>query len=299
MHRLFFIGILILFFEVRLEAQQKYQFYLKDEQVESKRVDFNLKASSGMWTITPETFLNGVEEHYYPLNIKGETTDEYSPNFDYQNGNKVCYCIFEVKDDEDKGIGNSLLGWHSPEKDGQWQVVLCRNYAYRMDLDYAIGMANIDLSSVPVENFMLETGSATIQMEYQPEEINPIVMDTFMIKVELGAVKIKRLNLSRARHIIAKVGLGKLSLDFTDELMDSSEVHAMVGAGTLEILLPSKDLPFIVYLKGSPLCRIKLPKSLEKIEDDVYASNAYLEEPEKAMSFSIDVSMGNLSLKLK
>ena len=66
-------------------------------------------------------------------------------------------------------------------------------------------------------------------------------MDTFMVSVDLGDVEIERLSLARAKNILAEVGFGSLVLSFDELPQRASEIWARVGAGSLEINLPTEE----------------------------------------------------------
>jgi hypothetical protein len=122
-------------------------------------------------------------------------------------------------------------------------------------------------------------------------------MDTFFVKVEVGSVNVKQLHLAKSQVILAEVGFGNLSLDFSGKPLVSNKVKCSVGAGNLEIGLPSPEVPLLVKVSDSWLCSIQLSKSLKKIGDNKYANGAYAQSPKNALMFDLDVSMGKIILK--
>ncbi|MEJ0054893.1 MAG: hypothetical protein WDN75_04140 [Bacteroidota bacterium] len=44
-------------------------------------------------------------------------------------------------------------------------------------------------------------------------------MDTFFVKVDLGSLNVKQMNLSRSKVVMAEVGFGNIFLDFSNKPM--------------------------------------------------------------------------------
>jgi hypothetical protein len=53
----------------------------------------------------------------------------------------------------------------------------------------------------------------------------------------------------------------------------------------------------VVKIKDSWLCSIKMPANLKKTSSNTFANEAYLKDPSNALSFDLDVSMGNIIFK--
>ena len=119
-------------------------------------------------------------------------------------------------------------------------------------------------------------------------------MDTFKVSVDLGDVEIERLNLARAKNIIAEVGIGTLVLDFEEQPVTSSAVWARVGAGALEINLPEDQTPIIIKMKDTSYRKFKIPKGFSEIRDNVFVSGSYDPDAENLLEFNIDLSMGSV-----
>ncbi|MDQ3393930.1 MAG: hypothetical protein M3512_07455, partial [Bacteroidota bacterium] len=124
-----------------------------------------------------------------------------------------------------------------------------------LDLQYKLGHADIDLSGLAVSGLKVNTGSADVRIGYSAE-MNQIEMDTFAVKVELGSLIIGKCNFSRAKNMIAEVGLGNLLLDFSTPSQMKGNVNLNVGAGKLEVILPKIQNPTIIYSNNSPLCHV-------------------------------------------
>ncbi|MEL7004084.1 MAG: hypothetical protein AAFN93_15300, partial [Bacteroidota bacterium] len=126
---------------------------------------------------------------------------------------------------------------------------------------------------------------------------NQVAMDTFKVDVDMGTVNVKRINMSKASHVLADIGFGNLSLDFSDIPEVKSNIVGSVGAGNLVIVLPEEDTPVIVKVNDSWLCRVKLSKSFVRKGRNTYVSKTYDENAPNLLSFDLDVSMGSIVFK--
>ena len=114
------------------------------------------------------------------------------------------------------------------------------------------------------------------------------------MKVDLGSVNVKNLNMSRARYMLADVGFGNMTLDFRSRPLVSNIIKGSVGAGNLTVLLPPSDTPVLVKIKDSWLCSVKIPSQFHKVSENVFANAAYTKDAKNSLTFDIDVSMGNI-----
>jgi hypothetical protein len=176
-----------------------------------------------------------------------------------------------------------------------WDLYLSKEKPMRLQLNYAIGDASVDLSDLPIEQLKITTGSADVNVSYLEGRYNLVQMDTFFVKVDLGSLTVKKMNYARARTVIADVNFGALILDYSRQVDISSQVYASVGAGNLIIGLPKdKDIPVIINIHNSPLCHVKLPREFRKKEKHVYVSESYREDINHVLSFNLDVAVGQI-----
>jgi hypothetical protein len=122
-------------------------------------------------------------------------------------------------------------------------------------------------------------------------------MDTFFVKVDLGSINVKNINLSRSRFVQADVGFGNMTLDFSNKPMVENTIKGSIGAGNLTIILPNADTPVLVKIQDSWLCSVKVPTSLKKIAANTFANAAYTEGGKTSLTFDLNVSMGNIVFK--
>jgi hypothetical protein len=170
---------------------------------------------------------------------------------------------------------------------------------YSLDLDYGLGNANVDLAGLSISKLKINTGSADVNVSYSSDMQNKVDMDTFYIKVDMGSLTARQLNLTRSKLVLADVGFGNMLLDFSDKSNMGHRVKGTVGAGNLIIHLPANEVPVIVRITDSWLCSVSLSHNLKKIGDNTFANAAYSKNPKGALSFDLDVSMGKIVFKDK
>lgn len=282
--------LLVNFFSV---FGQESKHYRVDENENVEAVSFTLTATSGTCTIKPT-------KSKHPVNIFGNPlADGVTPVFDTWMEGGIQEVNFAIKQDEPIGIGTklsySVFNNESKVEENQWFVYLSEFTPMFLNLNYGFGEADVDLSDTMIKQLKINTGSADVQVRYSPGKMNKIEMDTFMVSVDMGSLNVKRVNLSKAKVIIAEVGFGSLRLDLSEKSVMRSHISASVGAGNLVIAVPKTNTPIVVYIDNSPLCHILFDKSFRQIQPNVYANESYNESAKNLLTFDLDVALGKIS----
>jgi len=274
---------------------QLKKFYSIKNESTFDTVDFLLKATSGTYFIKPSHDPD-------PLSIYGNPSfADVNPTFYSNTHGKTNHVMLDLQDYNQKGLSHtitySMFAANEKEEKNFWKIYLNDEKVYRLKLLYGVGNAYVNLSSLPVSNFKIITGSADVNVRYDEQMANQCPMDTFYVKVDFGTVWVRKIQLSRARHVIAEVGFGTAVLDFSEAMSEECFVNATVGAGNLKILLPKNDFPAIVYFKGSPLCNISLAGGFEEVDQDTYVNASYTPDAKNLLEFNIDVALGNITFE--
>ncbi|MFY0601559.1 MAG: hypothetical protein JXR03_17925 [Cyclobacteriaceae bacterium] len=257
-------------------------------------INFSLEASSGNCLIQPSN-----DEHG-PLNIYGNPDlEKVNPSFKALVANNTCDVNLSLQEFKSTDIGDgiflAMLGGNSSSDNNYWKILFDNSMIYKLDLNYGFGRADVDLSGTSVKDLKIKSGSADVLVDYSERTPNPIAMDTFLIKVDMGSLVAKNIDCANASCVIANVGFGRALLDFSGPLKNKCMVKASVGAGNLDIYLPSSDIPIIIYMKDSPLCGIKMVPGFERVERDVFVNMGYSASAENLLTFDLDVAMGNVA----
>lgn len=278
-------------------GQIKKQFSVENT-AHCDRVNLHLKAKTGNCYIRPS-------QNTDLLNIySNQELEEYGHSFSQEVNGKTCNVKLSLDQEGVQGVGRKISYQvfgdnESAVIDKVWKVYLTEEKPYTLDLDYGLGNANIDLSGLSISRLKIKTGSADVNVSYASGIENTVEMDTFFVKVDLGSVNVKQLNLLRSRVVLADVGFGNMMLDFSDTPDVSNNVKGSVGAGNLIILLPDKETPILVKITDSWLCSVNLTRGLKKIGNNTFANAAYTRDTKNAITFDLEVSMGKITFKEK
>lgn len=274
-------------------AQLK-KFYTIKESAEFDTVDFYLKATA------TNCLLKQADADNNPLTIYGNPNlDKINPTFASKVKNRTCKAKLVLDEYNSSGFGDSFsMAVSRSDKDNDfWKVNLNKNEIYRLNLIYGFGNADVNLTGSSVQRMKIKSGSADIVVGYDDGNMNPIQMDTFFVKADFGSIVAKRMDLTRAKNVITKIGFGNVLLDFDREMKERCSIDASVGAGNLEILLPRDGTPIIIEIRDSPLCAVKLADGFEEVEKNVFVNMSYDANAKNLLSFNVDVALGMVRFK--
>jgi hypothetical protein len=274
-------------------GQIKKQFTV-ETPVACESIRLSLRANSGNCYIKPS-------QNPEILNVfSNQDEASYSHNFRKEIVGQTCEVYLNLEEEQSAGISQSFsANFFGSEKEGGdklWKMYLTESKPYDLEMNYGVGSANVDLSGLSIQKLKINTGSANVNVGYSSLE-NKVDMDTFYVKVDLGSVNVKNLNLSKTKNMIADVGFGNMYLDFSNKPLVSNSIKGSVGAGNLTIILPTDDVPVLIKIHDSWLCSVTMPKSLKKVGDNTFANAAYSKGATQVLSFDLDVSMGSITFK--
>ena len=280
-----------------LSGQVKKQFSVEEKE-ECESVVLSVKAKTGNCFIRPS-------QNTEILNVySNQNMEDYAHALTNIVKNKVCLVNLALKQDAQRGIGEKIsyqmMGSDvNSAPDKFWKLYLTDLKPYILDLNYGLGNANVDLSGLSIQKLKINTGSADVSVGYAQGLQNKVEMDTFFVKVDMGSLSVKNINLSRSKLVLAEVGFGNILLDFSDKPLVSCDVKGSVGAGNMVIILPDDNIPVLVKINESWLCSISLNKSLKKIAPNTFANASYSSNSKDPITFDLDVSMGKITFRDK
>jgi hypothetical protein len=237
-----------------------------------------------------------------PIHIFSKLTKvNILPSFSQSIANQVLYAQLVHRNVESENLGKSLsyklFSTTNEDFDHNWDIELNSNFLYDLHFNFGIGIANLDLSNLPISNCIINTASADVKLDYSKKIANSVKMDTLMVTINMGSLEAKNINFSNAKEMFFEINYGILDMVFSGPVPDKTNIHAIVGAGKVNLELPSSDQPFIIMVKSTPMCRTNIPKHLKDIGNKTYISKNYSENAENLMTFTIDVSVGSVTIK--
>ncbi|HEX7016812.1 MAG TPA: hypothetical protein VF191_14995 [Cyclobacteriaceae bacterium] len=274
-------------------GQVKRQFNV--ENTESCRtISLSVRANRGNCYIKPS-------QNSDILNVfSNQDAQSFSHNFTKEIRNQTCYVSLTLEEDVSGGFGRTIstrvFGQPESRSDKYWKMYLTDMKPYILELNYGMGQAHVDLSGLSIRRLKITTGSADVNVGYESLE-NHIDMDTLYVKADLGTVNVSNINFSRARNVLADVGFGNMTLDFSGQPLVTNNVKGSVGAGNLTIILPDNSVPVLVKVRESWLCSVSISGNLKSIGNNTYVNEAYQMNPRNPLQFDLDVSMGNIIFK--
>jgi hypothetical protein len=275
-------------------GQMKRQFTVENSDA-CQSVNLHLKANSG------DCFIKAGHNSEILNVFSNQDQSSYSHQYSKEIVGNACQVYLNFENAHSQSIGRTIstrmFGDHASNDNKIWKMYLSDTKPYNLELEYGIGNAHVDLSGLAIKKLKINTGSADVSIGYSSLE-NKIDMDTLSVKVDLGSLRMKNLNLSRTRYTSADVGFGNMTLDFSaNPPLVGNHIEGSVGAGNLTIILPSAPTPVIVTINDSWLCSVKIPDGMKKIRANTFANAAYREDSTNALVFDLDVSMGNIIFK--
>jgi hypothetical protein len=275
-------------------GQIKKQFTVENNQA-CEDIRLHLKANSGNCYIKPS-------QNQEILNVfSNQDETAYAHNYSKETKGKTCEVHLNLEEINSEGIGQTISTRMFGSSEGTnsnkiWKMYLTDSKPYSLELNYGVGNAHVDLSGLAITKLKINTGSADVSVGYNAMG-NQVDMDTFFVKVDLGSLAVRNLNLSRARFMVADVGFGNMTLDFSDTPLVSNRIKGSVGAGNLVIVLPASETPILIRIHDSWLCSVKLPEGLKKIKENTFVNEAYKKDAYNLLTFDLDVSMGSILFK--
>lgn len=278
-------------------AQVKKQFVVENT-AGCELIRLSLKANSSNCFIKPS---QGTEA----LTVfSNQSEQEFSHRLAKTSMGNQCFVNLEVEEQGDKSISQSISARMFNTSEGSintsnkfWKMYLSNSKPYALEMTYGIGSANIDLSGLAIKKLKINSGSADVVVNYISGVENQVEMDTFFVKVDLGSVMVKNISFAKAKVMLADVGFGNMTLDFSQKPLIGNTIKGSVGAGNLIILLPTDQTPVFVHIKDSWLCSIKMPATLKKTGENTFATANYTKGDKQAIVFDLDVSMGSIMFK--
>jgi hypothetical protein len=277
-----------------VEAQITKEFIVKETEG-FNLVKFDFSSYKGNSLIRKNTFGQPIRVHAHLATVN------ILPTFSHTIAGGVLNAHIEHQNTASESLGKSLsyrlITGSNESYDHDWFIDLNSSFLYDLNFDFGLGKASFDLSYLPISKCKIKTASADVALDYSGRFLNVAPMDTMMVVIKMGSLDAQRINYSNAKHMLFDVHYGSVNLSFEENVPGGSTVSTMVGAGSVNISLPSTHLPYIVKVKSTAMCRTSVPKHLREIDNKVYVSKGYKKNAEDLMTFLIDISVGAVSLK--
>ena len=223
------------------------------------------------------------------------------PSFYHEVKDNILWSSLSHKNVESDNLGKSITSkFFSSGKEGfshSWDVGLASNFLYHLEFNLGVGQAEFDLAMLPVSQMKVRSASADVHIHYGTDDPNQVQMDTLLVTLNMGTVDIQSANFTNAKKMIFEVNYGNINLSFDDGMATSSQVIAAVGAGTLNLKLPSDTYPVKIKMKTTAMCRVSIPKYLRSLDKETYVTKGYQADDPKLLELTVDVGVGSLKVE--
>lgn len=248
--------------------------------------------------------ISNIKRHQIeePLTINSELKKvNILPTFSYRIKEGILFANLTHRNVESENLGKSLsyklFSTSNEDFDHKWDVGLNSHHLYNLHFYFGIGIATFDLSHLPISNCHIKSASADIEVDYSKNFANSVSMDTLSVSINMGNLEAKNLNYTNAKEMFFESNYGILNISFSDKMSGPCNIKAMVGVGKVILQLPGENQPYILKISSTPLCNTNIPKHLKDLGNNTYVSKSYKENSQNLMSFTIDVSVGSVTIK--
>ena len=280
--------IFLTLFSITVSSQSKKFYTIKDDNSYDKII-FKVKAQTGKYKITPSSRSNVID-------IFGSPNHEnLNPSFTSKRlDQRIRSVNFTVENLYDPILSNLVV-----DESNLWEFFINENKIYDFSFDSKIADANINLSNIPIDNIDLASGNANLLLIYEENGENPLKMDSLKIKIEIGTLDTKNINLSNAKNIFTEIGFGNVTLDIAKNKNKPFVSKTNLSAGKIIINLPFDNIGTKIIINNSPLSSVKLPKNFHEIEQNIFVNKLSENNTKYVRSFIVDVGLGNITVNYK
>jgi len=232
-----------------------------------------------------------------PVSIHGHLSQtNILPDFSSEIKNQVLWTSLVHKNVESDNLGKSItskiFSGKGEDFDHTWDLGLDSNFLYHLNFYLGMGISNFDLSKLTVSQLEIHSASSDVFIHYSEDEPNQVQMDTLLVMLNMGTVDIQQANYTNSKKMIVEVNYGKINLDFSDGMSSTCQVIAAVGAGSLNLHLPSDSFPIKIKMKTTPMCRTTIPKFLKSEDNETYITKGYSADDPRLLELTLDVGVG-------
>jgi hypothetical protein len=218
--------------------------------------------------------------------------DRIVPDFEYRvsgDRGRLDVELSTVKDADD----NVSLPDLDSVKDAKWNLYF--GDAVPIDLKLELGgtASSLDFSGIPLRTLRLEVEASQASVLFS--EPNPVKMDYLRIESGASELSIAGLGYARADRMRFEGGMGKFTLDFTEnaEALIGTVADIEIGVASIDILLPSEG-SILLDVPDSWFCSINVPDGYIKARSGEYHSPGYSPDGD-AFVVSVGASVGKVN----
>jgi hypothetical protein len=222
--------------------------------------------------------------------------DRLVPDFNYRvtgDIGRLDVDLTTVKDADDNVSLNDL----SSVKDAKWNLYFGDEVPVDLKLELGGTDSDIDFSGIPLRTLRMELEATKGAIQFR--ELNPVAMDYLRIETGASELMVSGLGYSRAEQMRFEGGMGKFTLDFSEnpEALRGSVADIDIGMAALTVKLPSEG-PVVLDVPDSWFCSVEVPNGYVKAGKSTYHSPDYRQGGD-AFVVRVEASVGKVRFAVR
>lgn len=293
-----FKKLCLVFFLLPFAGSWVHAQFVREYRVAAKegieKVNLNFSTYKSQTQVKRSVGLDPISIHGHLLNAN------ILPDFRSSTVKNGINASLVHKNIESDNLGKSIttkLFSTSNGFDHSWDVGLASGYAYDLEFNLGMGIADFDLAQLGISKLKIKSASADVLIHNSSISPNLIGMDTLLVTLNMGIVDLMQVQQVQANKMIIEVNYGEINLNYGLGQTSKGQVIAAVGGGAIFLKLPPESNPVKIRMKTTPLCRTSIPEYLRAVGEDVFVTKGYTASDPRLLEFILDVGVGTLTIK--
>jgi hypothetical protein len=160
----------------------------------------------------------------------------------------------------------------------------------KLVLGLGYGSAWLDLSAMDMRAVEIQSGNADVFVTYKTPNTHPMGM--LQINGGMSKIVVRNLEMARAENVVLENGMGNTKVIVGQKAYHKGNVSLNVGTGNCHLLI-HQDHPVKIIIGSSMLSTVEIPADMIETTENTFVNLAYKANPQNAMTFMVDVSMGS------
>ena len=219
--------------------------------------------------------------------------DRIVPDFEYKvrgDRGRLDVDLSMVKDADD----NVSLPDLGSVKNAKWNLYFGDEVPIDLKLELGGTASTLDMSGIPLRTLRLKVEASQGSVVFN--ELNPVEMDYMRIESGASELSVSGLGYARATRMRFEGGMGKFSLDFSEnsEALRGRMADIEIGMASLDIRLPDRG-SVLLEVPDSWFCSVDVPDGYIKSGKGEYHSPDYTDDDDDAFIVRVDAAVGKVT----
>ncbi|NOZ74345.1 MAG: hypothetical protein GXO90_03065 [FCB group bacterium] len=164
----------------------------------------------------------------------------------------------------------------------------------RLNLDFGLGDADLDLSGIALRGLRIDCGLSDVDIFFGKP--NQVICDSITLSNGLGDLRAEGLGFANAKRLDLEVGLGSAYIDLRGQTRSNMDIDAQVGLGTLNLILP-ENVNIRIEVGKSFLSSVDI-SGLRSREENIYTSPEW-KSGRPTITIELQVDLGSADVYIR